>query len=62
MGERAFSLNRTLSVWQAASAKARHFLRALGTIHRFSASEALSAALGAGVVNTTADIGTAIAT
>jgi ADP-ribose pyrophosphatase YjhB (NUDIX family) len=35
-------------------------LRALGTIHPFSASEALSAALGAGVVNTTADIGTAI--
>ncbi len=35
-------------------------LRPLGTIHPFSASEALSAALGAGVVNTTADIGTAI--
>jgi hypothetical protein len=41
-------------------AKARHFLRALGTIHPFSASEALSAALVAGVVNTMADIGTAI--
>jgi ADP-ribose pyrophosphatase YjhB (NUDIX family) len=35
-------------------------LRGLGTTHPFSASEALSAALGAGVVNTTADIGTAI--
>ena len=35
-------------------------LRALGTTHPFSASEALSVALGAGVVNTTADIGTAI--
>jgi ADP-ribose pyrophosphatase YjhB (NUDIX family) len=35
-------------------------LRALGAIQPFSASEALSAALGAGVVNTTADIGTAI--
>jgi ADP-ribose pyrophosphatase YjhB (NUDIX family) len=35
-------------------------LRALGTIHPFSASEALSAALGAGMVNTTADIGSAI--
>jgi ADP-ribose pyrophosphatase YjhB (NUDIX family) len=35
-------------------------LRALGTTHPFSASEALSAALGAGVVNTTADIGSAI--
>jgi ADP-ribose pyrophosphatase YjhB (NUDIX family) len=35
-------------------------LRALGAIHPFSASEALSAALGAGVVNTSGDIGTAI--
>jgi ADP-ribose pyrophosphatase YjhB (NUDIX family) len=35
-------------------------LRALGRTHPFSASEALSAALGAGVVNTTADIGSAI--
>jgi ADP-ribose pyrophosphatase YjhB (NUDIX family) len=35
-------------------------LRALGTTHPFSASEALSAALGAGVVNSTADIGSAI--
>jgi 8-oxo-dGTP diphosphatase len=35
-------------------------LRPLGAIHPFSASEALSAALGAGVVNTRADIDTAI--
>ena len=35
-------------------------LRALGRVHPFSASEGLSAVLGAGVVNTTAHIGTAI--
>jgi ADP-ribose pyrophosphatase YjhB (NUDIX family) len=35
-------------------------LGALGATHPFSGSEALSAALGAGIVNTRADIGTAI--
>ena len=35
-------------------------LRALGRVHPFGASEALSAILSAGVANTFADIGTAI--